>query len=70
MMRDKINVLGFCKAEAIFSGTSGSESMNQFERNRVLSDFASGDINVICAISIWNIAGAVRKYVDEQRKDI
>jgi len=56
MMRDKINVLGFCKAEAIFSGTSGNDtySMNQFERNRVLSDFSSGDINVICAVDIFN----------------
>ena len=55
MMRDKINMLGFCKAEAIFSGTGGSErSMNQYERNRVLSDFSSGDINVICAVDIFN----------------
>lgn len=55
IMRDKINMLGFCKAEAIFSGTSGAEySMNQYERNRVLSDFSSGDINVICAVDIFN----------------
>ena len=56
MMRDKINVLGFCKAEAIFSGTSGADAyhMDQFERNRVLSDFSSGRINVICAVDIFN----------------
>ncbi len=56
MMRDKINLLGFCKAEAIFSGGSGMNafSMNQFERNRVLSDFAAGSINVICAVDIFN----------------
>lgn len=56
MMRDKINVLGFCKAEAIFSGTTGKDAynMNQFERNRVLSDFSSGRINVICAVDIFN----------------
>ena len=56
MMRDKINMLGFCRAEAIFSGTSAAEShhMNQFERNRVLSDFSSGLINVICAVDIFN----------------
>ena len=56
MMRDKINVLGFCKAEAIFSGTSSADAyhMNQFERNRVLSDFSSGLINVICAVDIFN----------------
>ena len=56
MMRDKINVLGFCKAEAIFSGTSKTDSfhMNQFDRNRILSDFSSGLINVICAVDIFN----------------
>ena len=56
MMRDKINVLGFCKAEAIFSGTSSADAyhMNQFERNRVLSAFSSGLINVICAVDIFN----------------
>lgn len=56
MMRDKINMLGFCKAEAIFSGTSSADSyhMNQFERNRILSDFSSGMINVICAVDIFN----------------
>lgn len=56
LMRDKINMLGFCKAAAIFSGTSGTDiyKMNQFERNRILSDFAVGDINVICAVDIFN----------------
>lgn len=56
MMCDKINMLGFCKAAAIFSGTSGTDTykMNQFERNRILSDFAVGDINVICAVDIFN----------------
>ena len=28
--------------------------MNQFERNRILSDFSSGMINVICAVDIFN----------------
>ena len=56
MMRDKINMLGFCRAEAIFSGTSSADvnHMNQFERNRILSDFSSGLINVICAVDIFN----------------
>ncbi len=56
MMRDKINMLGFCRAEAIFSGTSSSDTnhMNQFARNRILSDFSSGLINVICAVDIFN----------------
>lgn len=55
-MRDKVNSLGFCKASAIFSGTSGSEFgyMNQYERNRILSDFSEGFINIICAVDIFN----------------
>ena len=55
-MKKKINMLGFCKADAIYSGTSSTDSyhMNQFDRNRILSDFSSGDINVICAVDIFN----------------
>lgn len=56
IMRDKINMLGFCKAAAIFSGSHGTDAykMNQFERNKILSDFAVGNINVICAVDIFN----------------
>jgi len=56
IMRDKINMLGFCKAEAIYSGTSGSgyEPMSQYKRNRILSDFTEGSINVVCAVDIFN----------------
>ena len=56
IMRDKINALGFCKAAAIYSGSSGNqyEPMSQYQRNRVLSDFADGYINVVCAVDIFN----------------
>ena len=56
IMRDKINMLGFCKAEAIYAGTSGSgyEPMSQYKRNRILSDFTEGSINVVCAVDIFN----------------
>lgn len=56
IMRDKINSLGFCKAEAMYSGSSGSEfePMSQYKRNRILSDFAEGLVNVVCAVDIFN----------------
>ena len=56
VMRDKVNQLGFCKAEAIFSGgkSINGERMNHFARNRIMSDFEEGLINVICAVDIFN----------------
>lgn len=56
IMRNKINSLGFCHAEALYSGASGKEfeSMSQYKRNRILSDFAEGIINVVCAVDIFN----------------
>lgn len=56
IMRDKINSLGFCKAEAIYSGSSGSgyTPLSQYQRNRILSEFAEGNINVVCAVDIFN----------------
>ncbi len=55
-MRDKINSLGFCHAEAIYSGASAGKykPMSQYDRNRVLSDFSDGLINVVCAVDIFN----------------
>ena len=56
IMRDKINALGFCRASAIYSGGSLSqyEPMSQYQRNRILSDFGDGNINVVCAVDIFN----------------
>lgn len=56
IMRDKINSLGFCKAEAIYSGNSGNEyePMSQYRRNRILSDFSDSSVNVVCVVDIFN----------------
>lgn len=56
IMRDKINTLGFCKAEAIYSGNAGNEHepLSQYKRNRILSDFSDGTVNVVCVVDIFN----------------
>ena len=53
-MRDQINSLGFCNAEAIYSQTQGGLTMQGWERNRVICDFHDGIVNVICAVDIFN----------------
>ncbi len=56
IMRNKINSLGFCRAEAIYSGANknGFPPLSQYQRNRILSDFSEGIINVVCAVDIFN----------------
>lgn len=56
IMRDKINTLGFCKAEAIYSDNAGNEyePLSQYKRNRILSDFSDGTVNVVCVVDIFN----------------
>ena len=53
-MRDKINALGFCSAAAIYSQSVAGRSMAPYERNRVLSDFHDGTVDVVCAVDIFN----------------
>jgi superfamily II DNA or RNA helicase len=53
-MRDKINGLGFCSAAAIYSQPIAGKAMAPYERNRVLSDFHDGTIDVVCAVDIFN----------------
>jgi superfamily II DNA or RNA helicase len=53
-MRDRINALGFCSAAAIYSQPVGGKAMAPFERNRVLSDFHDGTVDVVCAVDIFN----------------
>jgi len=53
-MRDRINSLRFCNAEAIFSGSVVGAGMSMFQRNRVLCDFHDGKIDVVCAVDIFN----------------
>ena len=53
-MRDRINARGFCNAAAIYSESYLGRSMPAYERNRVLSDFHDGSIDVVCAVDIFN----------------
>lgn len=53
-MRDQINSLGFCNAEAIYSQTLGGKNLQGWERNRILADFHDGIINVLCVVDILN----------------
>ena len=53
-MRDRINALGFCNAEAIFSGARGPEEQPFYERNRIMCDFSDGIVNVVCAVDVFN----------------
>ena len=52
-MRDRINALRFCRAEALFS-QSASFRMEPSERNRILCDFHDHVIDVVCAVDIFN----------------
>lgn len=55
IMRDKINALGFCNAAAIYSqGPASVPPLSPFERNKLLSDFADGIVNVVCTVDIFN----------------
>lgn len=53
-MRDRINSLHFCTAEAIYSGSRNRPGMTGYQRNLVLSKFQDGDIDVVCAVDIFN----------------
>jgi superfamily II DNA or RNA helicase len=53
-MRDRINALGFCRAEAIYSAPVNGKAQEPHERNRILCDFADGEVQVVCAIDIFN----------------
>ena len=54
LMTDKINALGFCRAAAIHSEPQRGRVLAPYERNRIMSDFDDGRINVICAVDIFN----------------
>ena len=54
IMCSKLNAMGFCRAAAIYSSSGSGYSMNQFEKNKVLSDFSDGIINVVCTVDIFN----------------
>ncbi len=54
MMREKINARRFCRAEAVFSGGRGMEKQAIYERNRIISDFQIGKVQVMCCVDIFN----------------
>ena len=54
IMCTKLNALGFCNAAAIYSNSGNGYSMSQFEKNKILTDFADGTINVVCTVDIFN----------------
>ena len=54
MMRDKINARQFCRAEAVFSSGGRGEKQAIYERNRIISDFHVGKVQVICCVDIFN----------------
>lgn len=54
VMCNKLNALGFCNASAIYSSSGRNYSMTQYEKNRILSDFAEGKIDVVCTVDIFN----------------
>ncbi len=54
IMTAKLNALGFCNAAAIYSNSGNGYSMTQFEKNRILADFADGIVNVVCTVDIFN----------------
>lgn len=53
-MKRKLNQLGFCKAEALYSQNDKGYAMTQFDRNLILSNFSEGRTNVLCVVDIFN----------------
>ncbi|WP_199186709.1 DEAD/DEAH box helicase family protein [Cryobacterium sp. M96] len=50
----RINALGFTSAKPIYSRSSTGEAMGPVERNRLLWDFSSGRIGILCAVDVLN----------------
>ncbi|MBA7581161.1 ATP-dependent RNA helicase DbpA [subsurface metagenome] len=52
--RDRINATGFARASVLYSGAFAGKSINSYERNIILNNFADGILNVLCAVDILN----------------
>ncbi len=50
----KINALGFTKAVPIASKGENGKALSPVERSRILWDFASGKIGILCAVDVLN----------------
>jgi superfamily II DNA or RNA helicase len=53
-MRDKINALGFGRAEALYSGARGAPRLSAAQRNKILCDFHDGLVDILCGVDILN----------------
>ena len=53
-MRDRINAVGFCQAAAVYSASPGAQTIQPWERSRIVADFDEGKIGTICAVDIFN----------------
>jgi superfamily II DNA or RNA helicase len=53
-MRDKINAIGFCRAEALYSSSQGYPSIGSADRSRLLCDFQDGVTQILCSVDILN----------------
>lgn len=50
----RINALGFTSAVPIYSRSSAGVTMGPIERNKLLWDFSSGKIGILCAVDVLN----------------
>jgi len=50
----RINALGFTKAKAIASRGKDGKTLSPIERSRILLDFSSGKIGILCAVDVLN----------------
>ena len=53
-MRDSINALGFCFAQAIYSTSPDAPTLRNADRQKIIADFQTHQCDVICAVDILN----------------
>jgi superfamily II DNA or RNA helicase len=53
-MRDRINGLGFARAEALYAGSPGAPKLSHSQRSRILADFHDGQVGILCAVDLLN----------------
>ena len=53
-MRDRVNGLGFARAEALYAGSPGAPRLSHAQRSKILADFHDGHAGVLCAVDLLN----------------
>ncbi len=53
-MRDRVNALGFARAEALYAGSPGTPRLSHAQRSKILADFHDGQVGVLCAVDLLN----------------